>query len=440
MSGWNGSGVFTFPYNWEQDAANGINIRADRMDSQFFIISTNGFANTLTRDGQGFATANLPMNGFHFTGLGNGSLSGDSAALGQVFQISNNLSEGVAGTMRTNLGLGTSATVNTGTSGATIPLLNAANTWSANQTLSVLGNIGLTVQTTSSAGAAQLVTADNGSGTIGIISYGTGHTGTTMGISNASLSNILTNSAALVIGTAAGGGNFTLGTNNTAQLLLTSGGGVSTSGVSGGDKGAGTINAGTLYQSGTALGTAALQNTGTSGANIPFLNGTNTWANAQTFMTAPVFSDQSGSRTALGLGTAATQSTGTFFQVSNNLSEGTLGTKQTNLGIAVDTSHTGLATTAGGSGSFSTSVSSIGRLVPLLVCTTNNAGWVAGDTVMAPATNDTTTNRGVIVGWNGTTVYWAIGSGGISIIPKAGGSAAAITAADWTLTVLVYQQ
>lgn len=34
------------------------------------------------------------------------------------------------------------------------------------------------------------------------------------------------------------------------------------------------------------LGTAATQNTGTSGANLPFLNGTNTWANPQTFSAA----------------------------------------------------------------------------------------------------------------------------------------------------------
>lgn len=59
------------------------------------------------------------------------------------------------------------------------------------------------------------------------------------------------------------------------------------------------------------LGTAATQNTGTSGATVPFLNGVNTWASAQTFTTAPVFTDQAGSRTALGLGTAATQNTGT---------------------------------------------------------------------------------------------------------------------------------
>jgi hypothetical protein len=37
---------------------------------------------------------------------------------------------------RTSLGLGTSATVNTGTSGATIPLLNGVNTWASAQTYS----------------------------------------------------------------------------------------------------------------------------------------------------------------------------------------------------------------------------------------------------------------------------------------------------------------
>lgn len=38
---------------------------------------------------------------------------------------------------RTNLGLGSAATVNTGTSGATVPLLNGANTWAVSQTFSV---------------------------------------------------------------------------------------------------------------------------------------------------------------------------------------------------------------------------------------------------------------------------------------------------------------
>jgi hypothetical protein len=42
-----------------------------------------------------------------------------------------------ASAARTNLGLGTAATANTGTSGSVVPLLNAANTWSLSQTFSV---------------------------------------------------------------------------------------------------------------------------------------------------------------------------------------------------------------------------------------------------------------------------------------------------------------
>ncbi len=46
-------------------------------------------------------------------------------------------------------------------------------------------------------------------------------------------------------------------------------------------------------------------------SDVPRLGTINTWALAQTFTAAPVFTDQSGSRTALGLGTAAVKNTGT---------------------------------------------------------------------------------------------------------------------------------
>ena len=45
-----------------------------------------------------------------------------------------------------------------------------------------------------------------------------------------------------------------------------------------------------LKTNGTAFGTAAVQNTGTSGANIPFLNGTNTYSGATTFSSTLTFS------------------------------------------------------------------------------------------------------------------------------------------------------
>lgn len=81
---WNGSGVFTRIYSWVQDAANGINITASRMDDDTNDIVNNGLDNALTRDGQGQPTANLPMATFRHTGVGNAAARTDYAALGQV--------------------------------------------------------------------------------------------------------------------------------------------------------------------------------------------------------------------------------------------------------------------------------------------------------------------------------------------------------------------
>jgi hypothetical protein len=79
----NGSGVFVRLYNWVNDKANGIKIRADRMDNEM-----NGFATGLsaciTRDGQSPATADLPMGGYKHTGVDDATALDEYATYGQL--------------------------------------------------------------------------------------------------------------------------------------------------------------------------------------------------------------------------------------------------------------------------------------------------------------------------------------------------------------------
>jgi microcystin-dependent protein len=81
---WNGSGSFQRLFSWVADKAAAINITASRTDSDTDDIINAGLGNVLTRDGQGSATANLPMNNFRHTGVGNGAARNDYPALGQV--------------------------------------------------------------------------------------------------------------------------------------------------------------------------------------------------------------------------------------------------------------------------------------------------------------------------------------------------------------------
>lgn len=80
---YNGTGTFTPQYNWTNDAANGINIRADRHDGQDGDIAT-GLSTCITKDGQTTPTANLPMGGFRHTGVGNSSARTMYGATGQI--------------------------------------------------------------------------------------------------------------------------------------------------------------------------------------------------------------------------------------------------------------------------------------------------------------------------------------------------------------------
>lgn len=78
-----GNGNFILPYNWQTDKANGIKIRADRMDGQDQAIA-DGLTDCVTRDGQSPATANLPMGGFKHTNVSAASSRTEYARASQL--------------------------------------------------------------------------------------------------------------------------------------------------------------------------------------------------------------------------------------------------------------------------------------------------------------------------------------------------------------------
>jgi hypothetical protein len=79
----NGSGTFNRIYNWVTDKANGFKITASRMDGEFDGIAT-GLSQCITKDGQTIVSANIPLNNYKITGLGNGTIRTDSINVGQV--------------------------------------------------------------------------------------------------------------------------------------------------------------------------------------------------------------------------------------------------------------------------------------------------------------------------------------------------------------------
>lgn len=79
----NGSGLFSRLFNWQDDDSNGIPISSERMDGEDDNLA-DGLSQCITKDGQTNPSANLPMNGFKHTGVANASARNQYAAAGQV--------------------------------------------------------------------------------------------------------------------------------------------------------------------------------------------------------------------------------------------------------------------------------------------------------------------------------------------------------------------
>ncbi len=118
---YNGTGTFQRIYSWAVDAANGILVRSDRMDTEMDGFAT-GLSNCITKDGQQTVIANIPFAGYKITGLGNGSAPADSVNYAQVFVAPSftggiTFSGGAVGTGVINFSGATSVSVPTPTSG-----------------------------------------------------------------------------------------------------------------------------------------------------------------------------------------------------------------------------------------------------------------------------------------------------------------------------------
>lgn len=111
-------------------AGSGITLTTNATSDSITIAATSGGGGTVTSVAVSGGTTGLTTSGGPITTSGTITIAGTLAV------ANGGTGATTASSARTNLGLGTSATVNTGTSGATIPLLNGVNTWSGGQTFS----------------------------------------------------------------------------------------------------------------------------------------------------------------------------------------------------------------------------------------------------------------------------------------------------------------
>ena len=207
---WNGSGVFARVYSWVADANAGLDILADRMDTDSDDIA-QGLMHCLTVNGETVPTANLPMANYRHTGAAAGVADTDYATLGQIKNGGGGLGAGFlplsGGTINGNLTVngslaaGTAALGNVTASG-TLGVAGAA-------TLAGVTASNLTVNGSLAAGTTSLgnVTASGtlhvtGATTLGSTTTGGLTVNGSLAAGTASLGNV-TSSGTLTVGNTA---------------------------------------------------------------------------------------------------------------------------------------------------------------------------------------------------------------------------------------------
>lgn len=168
-----------------------------------------------------------------------------------------------------------------------------------------------------------------------------------------------------------------------------------------------TLNSGAV---GGTFGSAAFQNTGTSGANVPLLNGANTWAGAQTLSAALTYGGVTLSNSVTGTGAMVLAASPTFTGTVNAAAATLTG----NLQIA---SATGLY--FGGTTSSFAKISNTGSTVQVLLADGSNFATL--NTGSITANNSINTNSGASINAAGNvTGVNILGSGyqgtGVSVV------------------------